>query len=450
MTNRKVPNVSGEGLGLKSKKIIEEFNKYKHSGASVHPSIVWKRASGAVVEDIDGNTYIDFTAGIAVANAGHCPPLVVKAVKEQVEKLINCYDHPTIVRTRLQKKLAELCTTDLRGDKNNKVLLVTGGTEGVDSAVKLSKRYTGKYEVITTQGGFHGRSSFLGMSLTDHIRIRKGYGPMVPGILHVPYAYCYRCFFEKTYPDCDLLCTKYFERVVEYESTDNIAAFIVEPIQAAVGYVVPPDEYLVRVKEFCERHNVLLIADEIQTGFGRSGKFLAMEYPGVKPDIILLGKGIGSGIPLTAIVAREGIFNSLKPGDHSSTYGGNPISCAASLATIAQIRKDNLIDNGLQMGKYIIERLFKIKEKHKLIGDVRGRGLLIGIEFVIDQKKKTPATKEVQVIREKVYKKGLLVLSGGLWGSVLRVVPPLCIDKKLVDIGLEILDEAIEEAEKGI
>lgn len=450
MSNRKVPYISGKGLGLEAKRIIDEYDKYKHTGASVHPPIVWKKASGAVVEDIDGNTYIDFTSGIAVANAGHCPPLVVEAVREQVGKIINCYDHPTFERAKLQRELAELCITDLKGDSHNKVLLTTGGTESVEAGIKLSKRYTGKYEVITTEGGFHGRSSYLGMSVTAHIRTRKGFGPMVPGILHVPYAYCYRCSFEKIYPDCDLLCTKHFERTVEYKSTDMIAAFILEPIQGVAGYVVPPDEYIVRVKEFCERHNILLIDDENQTGFGRTGKFLAIEHSGVKPDIILLGKGIASGLPLTAVVAREGIFDSLKPGDHSSTFGGNPLCAAASLATIEQIRKDNLIDNGIEMGKYIMDKLFMMKEKHKLIGEVRGRGLLIGVELVTDQNKKIPATKECYMIREKVYKKGLLMIPTGWWNSVLRIVPPLVITKDLADTGLDILDEALEEVENEI
>jgi 4-aminobutyrate aminotransferase/(S)-3-amino-2-methylpropionate transaminase len=433
--------------GPRGKEIMALFNRYKAPSVSEHPPVVWEKANGAVVEDVDGNTYIDFTSGIAITNAGHCPPLVVEAVKEQVEKLINCYDHPTYARAKLQEELAHLCPTDLKGDSINQVQLVTGGSEGVETAIKIARRYTGKYEVITTHGGFHGRASFLSMSLTDDIKYRRGYGPMFPGILHVPYAYCYRCPFELEYPKCKTFCAEQFERCIKYESTGNVAAFIVEPVQGAAGYIFPPDEYLIKVKQFCERHGILMIDDEIQSGFGRTGKFFGIEHTEVKPDIILLGKGIASGLPMTAVVAREGIFSSMIAGDHSTSYGGNPVSCAAALATIEQIRRDHLLDNSERIGKYILDRLLEMKQVHKLIGDVRGRGLMIGVELVKDREKKVPAKEEMRRLRGKVYQRGLLMVPAGVDGSIIRIAPPMVITEEFAADGLEILESAIAEVE---
>jgi len=439
---------SREIPGPKAKKIVEEYEKYACPGISRHPPVVWEKAKGAIVQDIDGNEYIDFTSGIAVANAGHCPSRVVDAIKKQVERLLNCYDHPTVERARLQRTLAEITPTDKKSDSINKIQLATGGSEAIEFAIKVARRHTGKFEIITTHGGFHGRVSYQAMALTAYAKYRKELGVAIPGTLYTPYAYCYRCTFDRSYPDCDIICAKYLEHVLKYESTGNIAAFIVEPIQGAAGYIVPPDEYIVRTKDFCERHNILFIGDEIQSGFGRSGKLFAIEYTGVKPDIMVQGKGIGSGIPLTAIVGRESIMNSLNPGEHSSTYGGNPLSCAGALANIDTIIEDKLPENARELGNYILERFIEMKTRHTLIGDVRGRGLMIGIELVTDIKTKEPAIEEIQKIRQKIYKKGLLMVPAGLQGSVLRIAPPLVINKEQVDKALDIFDEALSEVEK--
>ena len=450
MTEKKteVPRVSGEIPGPKGKAIIELFDKYRSPSLSVHPPLVWERANGAIVEDIDGNVYIDFSSGIAVTNTGHSNALVVEAIKDQVGKLLNCYDHPTAVRAELQKEIAEISPTDLKGDSINKVHLVSGGSEAVEFAVKLSRRFSKKFEIISTHGAFHGRGSIHTMALTDDIKYRKGYGPMPPGILHVPYAYCYRCPYDREYPGCDLICADQFERVVQFESTGDIGAFIVEPVQGASGYVLPPDEYLIRIHEFCKKYDILLIDDEIQAGFGRTGKLFAIEYSGVKPDIMVLGKGLGGGIPIAAVVARESIIDSMSPGDHSTTYGGNPLSCSAALANITAIHSsDNMLENALAVGKQTMERLMEMREKHPMIGDVRGRGLMIGVEMVKDRKTKIPASDEVKIIRRKLYEKGLIMVTAGLWGSVLRIAPPLTITKDLMDTGLDILDRVLEEIE---
>jgi len=432
----------------KAREVIKEYEKYVCPGTSWHPPVVWDKANGAVVWDIDGNEYIDFTSGILVANAGHCPSKVVEAIKNQAEKLLNCYDHVTAVRAHLQKVLAESTPTDKKTDSINKVQLATGGSEAVEFAIKLSRKYTGKFEIITMHGGFHGRVGYQVMALTDFFKYRKGFGVAVPGILHTAYANCYRCAFDKKYPSCNLQCAKYLEYVLNYESTDNIAALIVEPIQGAAGYIVPPDEFLIKVKEFCEKYGILFIADEIQSGWGRSGKLFAVEYSGVKPDIMLQAKGLGAGVPISAVVARESIMNSIGHGEHSSTYGGNPLSCASALANIEVIKKERLSERAANIGNYILSRFEEMKNVHRLIGQVRGRGLMIGVELVRDRKTKEPAIEETKKIRQKVYQKGLLMVPAGLWKSVLRIVPPLVITREQVDKGLDIFDEALKEVEK--
>jgi 4-aminobutyrate aminotransferase / (S)-3-amino-2-methylpropionate transaminase / 5-aminovalerate transaminase len=446
-----VPRIKTEIPGPKSKAVLELFNKYRPPSLSVHPPLVWEKATGATVEDLDGNVFIDFSSGIAVSNTGHCNPWVVEAIKMQAEKLLNCYDHATSVRAELQKELAEMSPTDLKGDAINKVHLVSGGSEGVDFSIKLSRRFSKKFEIITTHGAFHGRGSIQTMALTDDIKYRKGYGPMPPGILHVPYAYCYRCAFGRTFPGCDILCADYFEHVYEFESTGDIAAFIVEPIQGASGYVLPPDEYLRRVKDFCNKHGIQLIDDEIQAGLGRTGKLFAIEYSGVKPDIMILGKALGGGVPISAIVARQSVIDSMSPGDHSTTYGGNPLSCSAALANIRGIHdNDHILKNALEIGKHMIESLREMQERHPMIGDVRGRGLMIGVELVKDRIKKVPASDEMKTIRQKLYSKGLIMVPAGLWGSVLRVAPPLIITRELADTGLDILDSVLSEVEENL
>jgi len=444
----KIPHIRGDIPGPNSKAVLQLFNKYKSPGLSEHPPLVWERAEGAVVEDVDGNLFIDLSSGIAVTNTGHSNPLVIEAIKDQAGKLLNCYDHPTAVRAQLQRQLADISPTDLQDDSINKVHLVSGGSEAVEFAIKLSRKFSKKFEIITTQGAFHGRGSLHAMALTDDLKYRRGYGPMPPGILHVPYAYCYRCPFEESYPGCDLICTKQFERVLQFESTGDIAAFFVEPIQGASGYIVPPDDYLVKIKEFCMQYGILMVVDEIQSGFGRTGKLFALEYSDVRPDVLVLGKGLGGGIPISAVVTRESIIDSMSPGDHSTTFGGNPLSCSAALANLKAIQENiNILENTTAVGEHTLARLQEMKNRHPSIGDVRGRGLMIGVELVKDRKTKTPASKEMKMVRRRLYEKGIIMVTAGLWGSVLRIAPPLTISKELIDNALDILDRVLSEAE---
>lgn len=442
-----IPNVSGTFPGPKAQAILTKFDKYKSPSLSQHPPLVWKKAENALVEDVDGNLFIDLSSGIAVTNTGHSNPLVVNAIRNQAINLLNCYDHPTAERADLQEMIAYLAGTDLKEDVNNRVHLVSAGSEAIEFVVKLSRRYKKKYEIITTHGAFHGRGSIQAMALTDDIKYRKGYGVMPPGVLHVPYAYCYRCPYDEKFPDCDLLCAKQFERVFQYESCGDICAFFVEPIQGASGYIVPPDEYIQSIKHFCEKYEILMVDDEIQAGFGRTGKLFSIEHTGVKPDVMVVGKALGGGLPVGAVAAREGIINSMSSGDHSTTFGGNPLSCAAALANINSF-DDNLLSNVSSLGKHIMDRLNEMKASYKMIGDVRGRGLMIGVELVKDRKSKTPASIEMRSIREELYKNGVIMVTAGIYSSVLRIAPPLTIEKKLVDSSLDIFEKVLSKVEK--
>ena len=450
MNNNSItPHVSKEFPGPKGKAVLDLFNKYKSPSLSVHPPLVWARADGAVVEDVDGNRFIDLSSGIAVANIGHSHPTVTAAIKSQAERLLNCYDHPTAVRAQVQKEIAEITPTDLGSDSHNRVHMVSAGSEAIEFAIKLCRRSTSRYELITTHGGFHGRGSIQTMALTDDIKYRRGYGIMPPGILHVPYAYCYRCPYEEKYPDCDLLCAKQFKRVLQFESVGDVAAFFVEPIQGAAGYIVPPDDYLIFIKGFCNQNGILMVADEIQSGFGRTGKLFAIEHANVKPDVMALGKSLGGGIPIGAVSARESIVNSMSPGDHSTTFGGNPLSCAAALTNMQILRdSDEILTNVREVGQYAIQELTQMMERHKIIGDVRGRGLMIGVELVKDRQSKTPATEEMKIIREELYHSGVIMVTAGLYGSVLRIAPPLNITKDHMDKGLAILESVLTEVEQ--
>jgi len=340
----------------------------------------------------------------------------------------------------LAEKLAEITPPRLQ-----KTFFGNSGAEAVECAIKLARKFTKKYELIALMCSFHGRT--LGtLSVTGQARRRKyDMGPYLPGVAFAYPPYCYRCSFGKTYPDCDVLCARSIRDVIDYCTSKGVAAFIAEPILGEGGIIPPPPEYFKIVKETLDEYGILFIADEVQTGFSRTGKLFAVEHYGVEPDIMTLAKGIADGFPISACIAREDIGNAFEPGDHLSTFGGNPVSSAAALANINVMLRDKLPDQVAEKGEYIMKRLDEMKEQYPIIGDVRGKGLMIGIELVKDQKKKTPAVEEVRKIRDLCREKGLLVGSGGVKGCVLRIQPPLVIEKEQIDKALNILEESIKE-----
>jgi len=431
--------------GPEAKKIIEKDHKFICTTTKCSP-VAAKSAKGAVVEDVDGNTYLDFMTGTGVLNVGHCHPDVVSAVKGQAEKLMHFAgtDFYYEIQARLAEKLVEITP----GTHSKKVFFSNSGAESVEAAIKISKWSTKKSQFIGFIGAFHGRTTganaFIGCKPVQ----RGRFFPMMPGVVQIPYAYCYRCRYHQEYPSCDLWCAKILDEVY-FQSIlppDEVAAILIEPIQGEGGYIVPPQDYHKQMKKIADKYGILYIDDEVQAGFGRTGKMFAIEHFGVNPDIITLAKGMGSGMPIGAAVFDARLDFGVS-GAHSNTYGGNPVACASSLATIEVIKKEDLLNNAIKLGNHMKKRLTELKEEFENIGDVRGLGLMQATEFVEDQKTKKPARKLVENVVTCAYKKGLLLLPCG--DSGIRYIPPLNIPKEQLDEGLDILEECLKLSIKG-
>lgn len=422
---------------------MSDYNKYvMHSFVKSLQPIVVASAKGATVTDLEGNTYIDCFSGISVVNAGHCNPRVIDAVKEQVEKLVHCctYVYYTIPATRLARKLAEITPGNLQ-----KTCFGNSGAEAVETALKIGRKFSRKHEIIALMCSFHGRT--LGtLSVTGQAgRKNYGMGPYLGDVAFAPAPYCYRCSLKLEYPECGVQCAKMVDDVVNYATAGNVAEFIAEPVMGEAGIVVPPKEYFSEVKKILDRYGILFIADEVQTGFGRTGKMFASEHYGIAPDAIATAKGIADGLPLGACTTRADIGEAFEPGDHLSTFGGNPVSCAAALANIDYLLENKLADEAARKGEYVTRRLRELQQRHKLIGDVRGLGLMLGIELVRDQKLKTPAPSEAEKVRELALGKGVLLGHGGVKGCTVRVQPPLVITEEQLDKTVEVIDECLRE-----
>jgi len=422
---------------------MSEYDKYvMHSFVKSLQPIVVASAKGATVTDLDGKTYIDCFSGISVVNAGHCNPKVIEAVKEQVEKLIHCctYVYYTVPATKLARKLAEITPGRLQ-----KTFFGNSGAEAVETALRVGRKFSRKHEIISLMCSFHGRT--LGtLSVTGQAgRKNYGMGPYLGDVAFAPAPYCYRCSLKLEYPECGVQCAKMMDDVVNYSTAGNVAEFIAEPVMGEAGIVVPPADYFSEVKKILDRHGILFIVDEVQTGFGRTGKMFASEHYGIAPDAIAMAKGIADGLPLGACTTRADIGEAFEPGDHLSTFGGNPVSCAAALANIDYLLENKLPDEALEKGRYVLRRLRELQQKHVLIGDVRGLGLMLGIELVRDQKLKTPAPSEAEKVRELALSKGVLLGHGGVKGCTVRVQPPLVITEQQLDTTVEVIDECLRK-----
>jgi len=428
---------------MESSRIVEKAQKFLITSmvSKIEPVVI-SEANGAIVRDVHGKEYIDCFAGISVVNLGHCHPEVVDAAFSQARKLVHAcsYVYYIPVVAELAEKLAEITPSSLR-----KTFFGNSGAEAVECAIKLARKFTKKYELIALMCSFHGRT--LGtLSVTGQAGRRKyDMGPYLPGVSFAYPPYCYRCPFGKTYPDCDVLCARSIHDIIDYSTSKGVAAFIAEPVMGEGGIIPPPPEYFKIVKETLDEYEILFIADEVQTGFGRTGKLFAIEHYGVEPDIMTLAKGIADGFPISACIAREDIGSAFEPGDHLSTFGGNPVSAAAALANINVMLREKIPEKAAEKGEYTMKRLNEMKEKYSIIGDVRGKGLMIGIELVKDRDKKTPAVDETRKVRDLCRERGLLIGSGGVKGCVLRIQPPLVITMEQIDKALDILEGAIKE-----
>jgi 4-aminobutyrate aminotransferase/(S)-3-amino-2-methylpropionate transaminase len=418
----------------------EKYQKYVNTAfvKAVEPVVVTS-ARGAQVTDENGKTYTDLFAGISVVNAGHCNPAVLTAAKAQMDKLVHCcsyvYHVPAVAD--LAEKLAQITPGRLQ-----KTFFGSGGAEANEGAMRLAKQFTKKQEFISLQGSFHGRS-LATLSITGNCGRKRGGGPYLPGCAFHPAAYCYRCPYDKAYPSCDLYCAKDLERTIQFETADNVAAFIAEPVMGEGGIVTPPPGYFEEIKKVLDRHGILLFVDEVQSGFGRTGKLFAIQHWDVEPDILTMAKGIADGFPLSAFIAREEIADSFRPGDHLSTFGGNPVSCAAAIANIDYFEKEKLCDQSAEKGKVLKAALKDLQKTEALIGDVRGHGLMVGIELVRDAKK-TPAPEETGKIKTMLRERGFLIGVGGTWGNVLRVQPPLVIAQSDLLKAVDVLGECLK------
>ncbi|UCH31472.1 MAG: acetyl ornithine aminotransferase family protein [Candidatus Bathyarchaeota archaeon] len=400
---------------------------------------------GCIIRDVDGNEYIDFNSGLVCLNVGHSHPKVIEAIKSQLDRFL----HYSITDFLYHEvvDVAEKLVKVTPGKWEKKIFFGNSGAEAVEAGAKLARWHTRKQRYIAFSSAFHGRT-FGGMSFTASKPVQRRYFfPLVPGVTHVPYGYCYRCPFKLTYPNCHYWCIDFIDEQVlqKFIPPEEVAAFIFEPIQGEGGYVVPPPEYFQRLKKLADKYGILLMDDEVQAGMGRTGKWFAIENWGVEPDIICVAKSIAAGMPLGAMVAKATIMD-WEGGSHASTFGGNPVSCAAASAVIDVIRSERLLENATKQGKYIIKRLKEIEERSEIIGDVRGKGLMIGIELVEDKTNKKPAQKKATEIMTNCWKKGVAVITCGK--STIRIVPPLIITQKLVDAGLDIIENGIKQVEK--
>jgi 4-aminobutyrate aminotransferase / (S)-3-amino-2-methylpropionate transaminase / 5-aminovalerate transaminase len=422
-------------------KYQQKYKDYVMTGflKSVAP-IVFEKASGAVVTDIDGKEYLDCFAGISVVNAGHCNPEVIAAAKAQMDKLVHCSSYLYHVQpvADLAEKMAQITPGKL-----SKTFFGNGGAEAIEGALKLARLFTGKHEFISLHGSFHGRS-WGALSITGNQARKKKGGPYAPGIAFAPAPYAYRSLWPDDPEECARHCAKTIDEVVRYATSNDVAAFIAEPVMGEGGIIVPPFNYFKEVKKVLDHYGILFIADEVQSGFGRTGKMFAIEYYGVEPDIFVTAKGIADGFPLSAYTVRPEIAEAYKPGDHLTTFGGNPVSCAAALANIEFIEREKLPARATETGNYAMGKLRELQKRNSLIGDVRGLGLMIGVELVKDADK-TPATAEAESIKEICLQKGLLIGVGGVHGNVIRFQPPLVITKEQIDKAIGIFTEALAE-----
>lgn len=404
--------------------------------------LVAARAQGAIVQDVDGNRFLDCAAGIAVCSTGHCHPRVVSAIQEQAGRLLHICgaDYYDTLYVALAERLARL----MPGDAPHKVFLGNSGAEAVEAALKLARYQTGRSQLLAFFGSFHGRTMGA-LSLTASKPIyHQGFGPLLPGVTHVPYAYCYRCAYNLTYPNCDLACVDAIEETLFAHSIapDEVAAIFVEPVQGEGGYIVPPSGWLAKLRALADRYGILLVADEVQSGIGRTGKMFAVEHWGVLPDILCSAKALASGMPLSAMIARAELM-TWPPAAHGSTYGGNPVCCAAAQATLDVIEEEGLIENAERVGGRLSANLRDLAKNSRLLGDVRGLGLMIGVELVKDKESKERAKQETEQLMRACFQRGLLLLPCG--PNSMRFSPPLTITEQQVDLAFEIFAEALAE-----
>ena len=438
--SRDYPRIVVPPPGPKARAIVERDTEWTSTCYIKEYPLAVARGSGLMVEDVDGNRYLDFMAGIAVSSTGYGHPRVVAAVKQAADRFLHICGSDFYY-----EGMAALCERLARvapGSSKKRVFLTNSGTEATEGAIKLARYTTRRTAIIAFRGAFHGRTTGAVSLTSSKARQHAGFGPLLPDVYHLPFGYQYRCDFCRGQPACTRGCIgaidELFDRQVDPQ---DVAAIFVEPVQGEGGYIVPPPGYLRDLRALCDRHGILLVADEVQSGVGRTGKMWACEHEGVEPDILLTAKGLGSGMPIGAIIAREAI-TTWKSGSHGSTFGGNPVCCAAALATLDLV-EGGLMANAVTMGERLLAGARALADRHASIGEVRGLGLMVGVEFVKDRGTREPAPDLLQNLVQTAFRRGLLLLGAGK--STLRLAPPLVVDAVDVDRALGMIDEILGE-----
>ena len=423
---------------------VEKYRLYvnTHFLKRVQPIVV-DRAQGAKLWDEAGREYIDLFSGISVVNAGHCRPEIVEAATAQMRRLVHCNSY--IYHNRPTADFAEALASIMPDPELRVSFFGNSGAEAIEGAMRLAKQYTGKSEFVALEMSFHGRTIGT-LSVTGNWNRKKKGGPYLPGVAFAATPYPYRSPYGTDPAVVARECARDLERAIDLRTSGDVAAFIAEPVLGEGGIIVPPPEYFERVKEILDRRGILFICDEVQSGFGRTGRMLAIEHSGVVPDIVVTAKGIADGFPLSAFTTREGIAKAFTPGDHLSTFGGNPVCCAAALANLEVFRKERLVERSASAGARLLARLQELAARHRLIGEVRGCGLMAGVELVEDRDTKTPAADAAGSVQARMLEDGFLIGVGGYHGNVLRLQPPLVIDDADLDRSVAALDRALAGA----
>lgn len=435
--------------GPASRRIMERLGRAVPRAVSVLAPVAVARAFGALVTDVDGNTYIDLSGGVGTVNAGHAPAPVVEAVREQAGRFL--HTDFSVLPYEAYVELAERLAAVVPGPPGEKrACFFNSGAEAVENAVKFARAFTKRRALIAFEGAFHGRTA-LALALTSKARpYKEGLGPLVPEVHRVPFAYCYRCPFGRKEADCALECAEALERaLVTHVAPSEVAAVIFEPVQGEGGFVVPPPGFLGRVQEICRRHGILLVADEIQTGFGRTGRLFAGERLGIEPDLVCLAKSLAAGLPLSAVVGRADVMDAAAEGNVGGTYVGNPLACAAALRVLDLMASERLPERAERLGALLMDRLRAMRDRYPLIGDVRGLGAMVGIELVKDRETKAPAAAETRRVLAEALRRGVIAVPCGIYGNVIRFLNPLNIHEDMLSEALDALEEAVAAVQGG-
>lgn len=434
--------------GPKSQELMKIRDQHVARGISYVMPVFVRETKGAVLVDVDGNEFIDFAGGIGVTNFGHNHPAIVEAIKKQADQYLHTCFMVAMYEPYVQ--LAAKLNSFTPGDFPKKSAFFNSGAEAVENSIKLARRFTKKTAIVSLEGAFHGRT-LMTMTLTSKVKPYKyGFGPFAPDVYKIPAPYCYRCRFGLEYPSCELRCARYLEQFFAVEcSADNVAAVIAEPVQGEGGFIVPPQDYFKVLHEICKSNDVLLILDEIQSGFYRTGSALASHHYQVEPDLIAMAKSLAGGVPISALTGRADVMDAAGPGEIGGTYGGNPLGCAAALAVLATAEKEDIEPKAKKTGSIAAERLEKMKEKFAIIGDHRGLGAMQAIELVKDRSTKEPAPEAAKAIIKRCHDRGLIIITAGIFSNVIRILMPVNISSEQLNQGLDILEEAIAEEQGG-